>query len=147
MDFLNKLGIILSELKDTSAHLLDEHLNACLSNGVIVSLGKLPGSLEHADEILIIGDAHREICVVIEELLESDLAVTVALRALKVLQELVEDLIFSLFHLDKLWVHRNVVDLNDIHEVDEAAAIPIKVVEDFLHHLCAAWCHLIAKAS
>jgi hypothetical protein len=85
VDLLHKLRIVLCKLKNAGADFLNKHLNASLSDGIAVSFRDLPGCLEHADEVFIIRDAHREICVVIKELLVSDLAITVTLSTFKVL--------------------------------------------------------------
>lgn len=58
MDLFNQLGVVLSELEDARADLFNEHLDTGLSNGVIFDLRKLPCTLKHADEVLIIRHTH-----------------------------------------------------------------------------------------
>lgn len=126
VDLLDKLGVVLGELQDTSTDFLDKHLNAGLCDGVAIGFGDLPGGLQHAHEVLVIRYAHGQVLVVVEKLLKGDCAVSVALSALEVVQELIEDLFLGLFHLDELGVHGYIVNLNDISEVDNTTAIAIK---------------------
>ena len=58
MDLSDKLRIVLGKFEDTRANFFNKHLDAGLSNGVVVGLWDLPSALKHAYEILVIRDTH-----------------------------------------------------------------------------------------
>ncbi len=147
MDLSNELWIVLGKLQDAGTDLLDQHFNACLSYWVIIVLRGLPSAFKHAHEVLIIRDAHRKICIVIEKLLIGDCSIATALCTLKVGQEFMKDLILCLSSFNKIWVCGDIVNLNDISKVNQTRAISVKSVEDLLHHLCTTRGHFIAKTS
>ena len=147
VDLSNKLWVVLCEFEDAGFHLFKEHFNACFSHWVVFNFGCLPCTLEHADKVLIIRYAHGDVAVIVEKLLESYSSITGCLGCLKVLQELIKDLILSLLALNEIGVGRDIVYLDNIFEVNHTRSITVKLGKDSLNHLCASRSHLIAKTS
>mmetsp|Transcript_20665 Transcript_20665/g.27882 ORF Transcript_20665/g.27882 Transcript_20665/m.27882 type:complete len:217 (-) Transcript_20665:25-675(-) len=107
----------------------------------------LPDGLHHADEVLVAGQAHRQIGVVVVPLLSTDRAVVVAAHAVEPVQEFLQDLIAGLLSVDEVLVLRNVVDCVDISDGDSVGAVTIDEGEGLVNHGLSALGERVSEAA
>ena len=113
-------------------------LNRLLGDCRVLLLRDLPGRLHHAYEVLIRGRAHGEVSVIVVPLLPGDYTVVVATGAIKVVEEVLKDLVTSLAALEELGVHADVVDAGDVADSQLAATVSVHHLESFVDHGHAA---------
>ena len=120
-------------------------LDGLLGHGRVLLLRYLPGGLHHADEVLVRGCAHGQVGVVVVPLLSGNLSIVVSACAIKVVEEIVEDLLASLAALKELGVHADIVDLADIRDVNDTRAVAIHHRESLVNHGLAARSKLVSN--
>ena len=109
-DLLKEGGVASGQLEHASLHLSEEVGDGLLGHLGVLLLGHLPGRLHHADEVLVGRGAHGQVSVVVAELLESDVAVTLGgsfdiASSFEVAEEVGENLVTRLASLEELGVH------------------------------------------
>lgn len=111
-DLFQELGIVSAELEDSDSDFGKQELDSVLYSLVVIVFRHLPGRLHHSHKVLITRAAHREIRVVVEELLSGNDAIFVSFHSFEVGQELCQDLLSRLSALDEVGVHGHVVNTN-----------------------------------
>ena len=142
-DLLKELRVLAGELPDARLNFTKQVGDGLLSDLGVFLLGNLPSWLHHAHEILIRGRAHRKIRVVVVPLLSCDDAIVVSSRAIKVVKEVLENLIAGLAALEELWVHANIIDAGNVADGKLARAVSVHHLEGLVHHGHATGCQLI----
>jgi len=96
------------------AQSLGQELNLRGSNSGRFIFTNAPNGLHHLHEVLLKGDAHGQVGVVVEPLFPSHAAILVALNALKRVKEVFKNLFASLLTLLEVFVLSHVVDSADV---------------------------------
>ena len=108
---------------------LSEHGNDVPQGGLEVLgrgvFGKSPGLLHHHAEVVLCRAAHRQVCVVVDELLLGNLSIIISLHAVEAVQEVVKDLLLGLGSRLELLGLGNVVQVGNVLSRDYARAILI----------------------
>ena len=113
-NLLKKRWVVSGKLQNSRFDLSMQVLDSGLGNFSIIVLWNLPGGFHHSHEVLVTWGAHREIAIVVIELVPGYNAIIIASSAIEVVQEFSQDLVFGLLSLEEFWVHRNIVDPRDI---------------------------------
>jgi hypothetical protein len=132
--FSNEVWIISREFESSSSNFGQQVLNSLFDKRSFLVFGDLPGLLHHADEVLVAGGAHGELCVVLLPLVPGDDAVVVAPAAVELVEEVGEDLLFALAALDELGVAGHVVDPSDLSNMNSSRIVFIESLECFFDH-------------
>jgi len=104
---------------------LDEVSDLVLIDSRCLVLAEVPDGLHHAHEVLIAGNAHAQISVVVAPLALGDLAVFVTLDALKTVEEIFKDFLARLCAINEVLVAAHIEDLFDILDAHNARSIPV----------------------
>jgi len=121
--FSNEVWIIFGKFKGSVSNFSEQVLHGLLHKRSFLVFGDLPGLLHHADEVLVAGGAHGELCVVLLPLVPGDDAVVVAPAAVELVEEVGEDLFLGLAALHELRVARHVVDPSDFLDLDRSRIV------------------------
>lgn len=133
-DLLDEGWVASGELEDTVLNFSEEVGDGLLGDSGVLLLGNLPGGLHHGDEVLVAGGAHGQVSVVIVPLGLADSAVVVTACAIKVVEEVGEDLLTRLTALKELRVHAHIVDVTNVLDVDDTGAITVHHSESLVDH-------------
>ena len=144
-DLLEELRVLTGELPNARLNLAEEVRDGLLGDSGVLLLGNLPGGLHHGDEVLVAGGAHGQVSVVIVPLGLADSAVVVTACAIKVVEEVGEDLLTRLTALKELRVHAHIVDVTNVLDVDDTGAITVHHSESLVDHSLTTRRKLVPK--
>lgn len=89
-------------------------INGLLSLLVVIVFRALPSGLHHANKVLVGGDGHGQVGVVIHKLIEDDNTIVVAACTIKLVKEVGKDLVLSETVLKEVGVLGHIVDIADV---------------------------------
>ena len=131
------------------------HLNVLVSVGICDQLpsnssvfelaltaGQMPRVSNHEFEIVVLVNAGADILVIVDELLDCHLVVTVL--SIPLGHELAEDVITAHFTGLELGVLADIVSLTNVVKVDKTATVPVKFIVCQLYEANSALVHLAA---
>ena len=138
-DLLEEGWVTAGQFEDTALNLTEEVGDSLLGDLRVLFLWYLPGGLHHADEVLVGWGAHTEVSIIVDEFCFGYNSVFVSFGALKVAEEVGEDLVASLASLEELWVHGNIVDSSDIGESDSSLVVLVEHSKGLINHCHTSW--------
>lgn len=132
--FSHEVWVVSREFKGSISDFGKQVLHSLLDERSLFVFGDLPGLLHHADEVLVAWGAHGKLCVVFLPLFPGNRAVVVASAAIELVEEVGENLLFTLAALNELGVAGHVVDTCDLCYIDSSGTVLVKSRESFLNH-------------
>lgn len=99
---------------------------------------EVPGIIHHQCKIVIIVNADRDICVVLQEFFKCNSRVSLLLMFhivmhFKCLEEFHQNLSFSLFTLNNIGMFGSIVNVLDVININETTAISVNLSESLLY--------------
>ena len=119
--------------------------DSLLSLGCVVVFRGLPSRLHHLHEVLVGWDTHREVLVIVEELIKGDLAVIVATGTIELVQEIGQNLVLSETLFNEIGVPGHIVDTANIRYRDRSISRLVHHGESFENHILSSWGQVISK--
>jgi len=106
-----------------------------------------PCTFHHLNKVIIWRKWDWKICVVIIPFSLTNLPIIISFCPVKCVQELINDLFFSLSSLNEVFMARDIVHFWNILEVNCSIATYIHDIKGFFNHCCSSWSEIISKSS